>query len=558
MSIGFTVPQMVEGFTPFSAGLALYDAWMTRPAPSPRVTMVEGAVRFQLGYGYGFDDDLRVLVHGACENSHSDPSAPMPGIGGACSPTQPQAPGYLLPQTYLFARSEYAYFRFGLAFTLMRDGYFTHELGDSWHGMDWDYDELGVRLGRALGAAAPARVLSPPPPPVPPVVPLSNTTWFLWVRAGAANASWALDPAAPPFPGAPPSARVDVMGGDASADSIDLYQPPLALQGGGGYALAFWARASVDGVPLHLNAREQGGDWHSYGLDADVVLTAAWALYNVSFAAAADSGGAPARLSWWLARAPAGASVWLNSPSLSGAAAPLPVLQREFECGVALVNGHSEAVVVNLSAAPLRRLTGVQAPRVQLIVDDASPAFHAGAGAWEVVSFDSGYDENSPSSEQVRPANGFFHHWARGARRAVGGGAASFDLAVPAAGRHNVSIWFSAAVPARSLWSTAAKFTISPGDPTSTIVDLTRQGGDEWLLLFSGVPLGPGSALNVECPAGDGDCIADAVLVESEARFNDGAPAPQVELAPFDGIILQRDGAPQCGSTQRVKESEEK
>jgi hypothetical protein len=538
---------MVERLTPFPAGLGLYDEWMTRPAHSPRVTMVESAVRLQLGYGYGFDGDLRTLVHGACENSHSDPTAPMPGIGAACSPAAPQPPGYLLPQTFLFARSEYQYMRFGLAFTLMRDGYFTHELGDSWHGQDWDYDELKHPLGAALGEAAQAPVLSPPPPPVPPPVPLSNSSWALWVRAPGANASWALDPAArPPFPGAPPAARVDVAASDGAADSIDLYQSPLALRAGG-YSLQFWARASADGVPLHLNARKAGGDWHSFGLDADVALSAAWARYTVNFSSVSD--GSAARLSWQLGRAPAGAAAWVAAPSLSGDSSPLPVLLREFECGVAIVNGHTEAVVVDLSAAApaLRRLDGQQAPRVQLIVDDASAAFHPGAGAWAVGQFDSGYSPSSPQSEEVRPENGFFHHWASGAARAPGGSSARFDLAVPA-GAYNVSLWWPAAVPARAAWATAARLALSPGGTNAT-VDLSRQGGDEWLLLFAGAQLGPDSALTVECPAGGGDCIADAVLVESEARFNDGAPAPQVALQPLDGIILQRAGAapPQCG-----------
>jgi hypothetical protein len=37
--------------------------------------------------------------------------------------------------------------RFGLAFTLMNDGYFAYEYGDTWHGNDWWYDELNVDLG---------------------------------------------------------------------------------------------------------------------------------------------------------------------------------------------------------------------------------------------------------------------------------------------------------------------------------------------------------------------------------------------------------------------------
>lgn len=113
--------------------------------------MIESAVRLKLGYGYGFNNDLQTLISYDCENSNSVPGAPPPGNGDACFPTQPQKPGYILPQTFMLARSEYRYFRFGLGFTLMRDGYFTHEVGDSWHGQDWDFDELHFKLGSALG-----------------------------------------------------------------------------------------------------------------------------------------------------------------------------------------------------------------------------------------------------------------------------------------------------------------------------------------------------------------------------------------------------------------------
>jgi len=137
MSIGFTIPQIVERFTSFEAGLELYSNWMTLPTRPQKITMVEGAVRFMYGYGYGFDQDLETLISFDCANSNSAPGAPVPGIGSACAPTGTEKPGYISPQTFLSARSEYQYLRFGYAFTLMRDGYFTHELGDSWHGQDW-------------------------------------------------------------------------------------------------------------------------------------------------------------------------------------------------------------------------------------------------------------------------------------------------------------------------------------------------------------------------------------------------------------------------------------
>ena len=55
--------------------------------------------------------------------------------------------------TLEFARTYYPYVRFGLVLTLMNDGYFAHEFGDTWHGNDWWYDELDFDLGIPLGPA---------------------------------------------------------------------------------------------------------------------------------------------------------------------------------------------------------------------------------------------------------------------------------------------------------------------------------------------------------------------------------------------------------------------
>jgi uncharacterized protein (TIGR03437 family) len=42
---------------------------------------------------------------------------------------------------------------------------------------------------------------------------------------------------------------------------------------------------------------------------------------------------------------------------------------------------------------------------------------------------------------------------------------------------------------------------------------------------------------------GSGSLVADAVYVTSSARYNDGSPASSVTLAPYDGILLQRQQA---------------
>ncbi len=556
ISIGFTAPLIVEGRAGFEEGLATYQDWLSLPLHQPRVTMVESAVRLALGYGYGFDSDLETLIPRACINSHTspDPLAPMPGIGSACQPTAPQAPGYLPPQTYLLARSEYQYFRFGLGFTLLGDGYFTHELGDSWHGMDWDYDELHFSLGLPLGEATPAAVVSPSSAPIPPSLPLNSTPWGLWVEnPSGANASLTMDASQRPSPASPPSARVDIAATAQSSAYIDL-SLVLPQLPSGGYRLSFFARASCapPSAPLSLNARQDGGDWHGMGLDARVSLTREWVLYNATFAS--TGGGLRARLSWWLGSVPGGCSVWVNSPALDGVALPQAVLTREFECGVVVVNGERGApnatVAVGNTTSPgsaFSRLLGTQAPRWQYFVDDAGAGFSAlSGGPWVRGDFDSGYHwSTTPTQEEVRPPHGFFHHWGVGAHTAPGGSSAQFHLGVPQGGAYNVSLWWPAAVPARLAWARAARVSINPGG-VALVLDFSTQGGDQFLPIALGAQLDPTSVLVIECPEGGGGCVADAVLVESAARWNDGSEAPQVTLSSMDAIVLAKTaGAPQ-------------
>jgi hypothetical protein len=127
-SIGFDVPCVIEGRTRFAELWDRYTSWQQTARP-PRVTMVESAVPFQIGYGYGY--------------------LPI---------------GAIPPSTLEFARHYYPYMRFGLAFTLMHDGYFAHELGDIYHGNDWWYDELDFNLGPPLGPAEFVNSLGAAPP----------------------------------------------------------------------------------------------------------------------------------------------------------------------------------------------------------------------------------------------------------------------------------------------------------------------------------------------------------------------------------------------------------
>jgi hypothetical protein len=118
-SIGFLTARVLEGERTFASLWDIYHGWYER-GRKPVLMMIESAPHNQIAYGY----DYRPLEK-------------------------------IPPLTLEFARTYYPYVRFGLALTLMNDGYFAHEFGDTWHGNDWWYDELDFNLGHPLGDARP-------------------------------------------------------------------------------------------------------------------------------------------------------------------------------------------------------------------------------------------------------------------------------------------------------------------------------------------------------------------------------------------------------------------
>jgi len=81
---------------------------------------------------------------------------------------------------------------------------------------------------------------------------------------------------------------------------------------------------------------------------------------------------------------------------------------------------------------------------------------------------------------------------------------------------------------------------VAGGQVVSRAVLDQRSGGDEWHVVAE-VPLKPADEAFVRLRCnGRRPCIADALHLRSASRYNDGAPASDVELAPMDGIVLRR------------------
>ena len=84
------------------------------------------------------------------------------------------------------------------------------------------------------------------------------------------------------------------------------------------------------------------------------------------------------------------------------------------------------------------------------------------------------------------------------------------------------------------------KFEVVAGVKVISATLDQSDGGDEWNLVAE-VQLAPGDAPYVRMTCtGSAPCIADALLLRSQARYNDGSTAAQVTLQPMDGIVLRR------------------
>lgn len=488
-SIGIVSAGVKDGTRPFQDLWNTYQSWWTQ-GRMPSITMMESSPPDEMAYGYGYD------------------------------------PANHIPATTLdFAEHFYPYMRFGLGVTLMNDGYFAHEFGDNWHGNDWWYDELDVDLGQPLGAAR--RVQLAPP--------ASNqvhnggfeaglTPWTHWVNsATGAAASFVQDNAM--HSAGKASLRVDISNAGAAIDNqIALFQTGLSIKQGTLYDLSFSVRADM---PHAFSVVLQKGspDWQGYGLSRKLMADNSWQRVNMTFSATATA--TDGRLSFNVGTT-AGA-IWIDEVRL--VRHPADVFQRDFSNGTVILNGSNQRQLVPVSGASYQRLLGSQAPRYQYVVDDADSGFHASVD-WLSVSHDSGlWRANGP----------WFHDWAGGAHQSsVLNTRAQWALAPRADDSYSVDVWWPAA-PEAGTWSQHVRYELMVGSTVvaSATLDQTT-GGDQWHHIATVALTKAGGAVlrltNLDAKV----AIADAVLVQSAARYNDGSPATSVELDAMDAVILQK------------------
>jgi hypothetical protein len=491
-SIGFMPADVLEGQRSFADFWETYQGWW-EVGRAPVVTMVEASPPDLIAYGYDY------------------------------SPAE-----HIPASTLEFARTFYPYMRFGLTFTLMNDGYFAYEYGDTDHGQDWWYDELDQDLGHPCG----------PPERVPVGSPSTENlitnggfedalegTWTLWANADAGAAATAVRDTAGRHAGEA-SARIDITAAGEGVDwHISFHQSDRAIVQGTVYDLTFWARSAAP-HPITVLMQKGVDDWRGYGLWKEITLTTDWQLYVVAFEA--EETATDARFQFGVGTQ--AGTVWIDEASI--VEHPPDVFRRVFTGGMVLLNGTRERWDVPVGAG-YSRIEGEEAPLYETIVDDGGEAFTF-TGSWTETELDSGtWQASGP----------FYHDWGDGCHLLDGtAGEASWDLGIRADGTYTIDVWWPAA-PESSGWSAQVVYEVVAGGTVVASAELDQtSGGDEWhevahtALSAADVPL-----LRIS-NAGAGTAVADAVHVRSDARYNDGSPAASVELAPLDGIVLRRDG----------------
>lgn len=501
-SMLFEPLDVLEGRDAFPNLLLNYDNWWDLRGASA-MTTVESTPQSQIAYGYGVYDNWAGM------------------------------PEHMPPGVLTFAQNYYPYMRFPLALSLMNDGYFLRDLGDMSMGYtDWWYDEYDFKLGAPLGPAAQISFSKPANLIGNSGLEHNLGSWKLVVNNdGQAKATAILD--SDSASDGSSSVRIAISSAGTVNWHVELEQGSLPLAGGTTYQAQFWARADS---PRAISVVVQGAapSFPIYGNMPDISIGTSWKLYSASFVAPVDA--TDGRMEFWVGDV--AGNVWLDDVQLAPSSAQ--VYRRDFTNGVVLLNGSHNQQSISLEAG-LQRLTGAQAPRYQYMVDDSAPSFGF-SGPWGSVTLDSGYRiHDGPLGIGANPP--FYHCWQSTCHQLDGsGGTAQWNLNIPQDGEYTIQVWLPAA-PGAAAWTKSAVYEVvaSGNVIAAATVDQTTASSGDGLHMIATVNLtAAGTPILRVHNGGAGSLIADAVSVTSTARYNDGSPAPQVTLAPTDGIVLQR------------------
>jgi hypothetical protein len=233
--------------------------------------------------------------------------------------------------------------RFTLVSALMGDGYYSLDAAETGHGSLWwepEYDHAGRGrgyLGYPTGAMQ--RIGVPSGAEQIANGGFDAATTAPWDQL-AVNATGGFARDTSEFRSAPAAGRITLTS-VAGGGSFKVYQN-VAVVGGRGYSLRFWARASTaQEISLHLYSPSCPGVRCLN--DTRVAIGTSWEQHEIAFTAAGTAAAAGLNLFFTTP-----GSVWLDDVSLREG--DTSVFRRDFDQGIVLLNYTNQPQTVELSA----------------------------------------------------------------------------------------------------------------------------------------------------------------------------------------------------------------
>jgi hypothetical protein len=424
------------------------------------------------------------------------------------------------------ASAYYREMRFSLTTALMEGGLYGFEFGSTWHGNAWWYDEydgagrgkgyLGAPLGEAynaLGPLASANTVHDPGFEVPGL-----PDWALVTSSGAQATLGQVLTTTSYAGGGTNVARTDILA-TGQIEDVRVTQGGLDIVNGRRYTLSFWGKADRQLWNVKASVHDGGSPWNRYGLNERIEVGTAWQHFTVPFTATTSSSSAAVSVA--MGHHPG--TVWIDQVALQEGELAT-VFRRDFEYGVALCNATTEAQTVSLGGT-YRKLSGAQAPLVQIILDDVdatTPTFEK-IGGWAGVQ--AGDDEWGDT-----------YHYSLGTINPDGFiGKAIWRPDIPRAGAYTAYVW----VAPHAKCDAAITYEVAHAGGVAPAVIDPRVSEPMWVRLGTyPFAAGTGNRVTLLNLTDSTWVVADAVKFESVARYNDGAAVDSVTLAGQDGIIL--------------------
>jgi hypothetical protein len=260
--------------------------------------------------------------------------------------------------TFNTNRIDYPDMRFGLAGTLLGDGYYSYDFGSLEHGQSWwfdEYDNAGSGkgyLGQPLGGAYSVT----DPLSTPEMLtnggfeqPLEDG-WGTHIDEGY-NASINRETV-----GARSGAgAVHILNETPGTDwHLQLNQPGVSLQAGDEYTFTFWARASSPRY-MRTSMRKRESPYTCYGLSRSFFLDSRWRRFQGSFECRETDPRALLQLHF----GEAAGDVWVDDVSFRKGS--IEIYRRNFEGGTVICNATAADRRVDLEKS-YWRIGGSQDP----------------------------------------------------------------------------------------------------------------------------------------------------------------------------------------------------